>query len=191
VFLVGNPGFFLTAGYQDTESSPRFFPKSGANPADRLKDYWYAMQLTATRERQLCCHSSGSAEVYRFTWLRTFHHPVVISLEHDLKGRWLMHTKVSSGAGGYEPGILGLDLVRSMSSDSTRQLRDGLSVNSPFWNTESQNSSVGLDGAEWIIESKVGDNYHFVDRLSPSDGLIHDIGLQFLTLSGANFDPVY
>jgi hypothetical protein len=24
-----------------------------------------------------------------------------------------IHTKVSSGAGGYEPGILGLDLVRS------------------------------------------------------------------------------
>jgi len=102
-----------------------------------------------------------------------------------------MHTKVSSGAGGYEPGILGLDLVRSISSDYTRQLRDTMSVNSTFWNTEAEDSSVGFDGAEWIIESRVGDNYHFVDRRSPSYGLIHDIGLQFLALSGANFDPVY
>jgi len=191
VLLVANPGFFLTERYQDTENRPRFFPKPAKNPRDQLKDYWYAMYLTALRERPLCCNSSGSAEVYRFTWLRTFHHPVVISLEHDLKGRWLMHTKVSSGAGGYEPGILGLDLVRSMSSDYTRQLRDTMGVNSIFWNTEAQDSSVGFDGAEWIIESRVGDNYHFVDRWSPSYGLIHDIGLQFLALSGAKFDPVY
>jgi hypothetical protein len=189
--LVASPGFFLTERYQDTESRLRFFPKLADNPKDRLKDYWYAMYLTALRERPLCCNSSGSAEVYRFTWLRTFHHPVVIGLEHDLKGRWLMHTKVSSGAGGYEPGILGLDLVRSISSDDTRQLRDTLSVNSTFWNTEAQNSSVGFDGAEWIIESRVGDNYHFVDRWTPRNGLIHDIGLQFLALSGADFDPVY
>jgi len=191
VLLVANPGFFLTERYQDTENRPRFFPKPAKNPGDQLKDYWYAMYLTALRERPLCCNSSGAAEVYRFTWLRTFHHPVVISLEHDLKGRWLMHTKVSSGAGGYEPGILGLDLVRSMSSDYTRQLRDTMSVNSTFWNTAAQDSSVGLDGAEWIIESRVGDNYHFVDRWTPSNGLIQDIGLQFLALSGANFDPVY
>src|SRR3984957_11792076 len=191
VLLVANPGFFLTERYQDTENRPRFFPKPAKNPGDQLKDYWYAMYLTALKERPLCCNSSGSAEVYRFTWLRTFHHPVVISLEHDLKGRWLMHTKVSSGAGGYEPGILGLDLVRSMSSDYTRQLRDTMSVNSIFWNTEAQDSSVGFDGAEGIIESRVGDNYHFVDRWSPSYGLIHDIGLQFLALSGAKFDPVY
>jgi hypothetical protein len=191
VLLVANPGFFLTERYQDTENRPRFFPKPAENPGDQIKDYWYATYLTALRERPLGCNSSGSAEVYRFTWLRTFHHPVVISLEHDLKGRWLMHTKVSSGAGGYEPGILGLDLVRSMSSDYTRQLRDTMSVNSTFWNTAAQDSSVGFDGAEWIIESRVGDNYHSVGRWSPSYGLIHDIGLQFLALSGANFDPVY
>ena len=102
-----------------------------------------------------------------------------------------MHTKVSSGAGGYEPGILGLNLFRSMSSEDTRQLRDTMSVDSTFWATEAQDSSVGLDGAEWIVESRVGDNYHFVDRWTPSHGLIHDIGLQFLALSGAHFDPVY
>jgi hypothetical protein len=189
--LVASPGFFLTERYQDTENRLRFFPVPADNPKDQLKDYWYAMYLTALRERPLCCNSSGSAEVYRFTWLRTFHHPVVISLEHDLKGRWLMHTKVSNGAGGYEPGILGIDLVRSMSSDDTRQLRDTMSVDSTFWTTEAQGSSVGFDGAEWIIESRVGDNYHFVDRWTPSHGLIHDIGLQFLALSGAHFDPVY
>ena len=189
--LVASPGFFLTERYQDAENRLRFFPEPADNPKDQLKDDWYAMYLTALRERPLCCNSSGSAEVYRFTWLRTFHHPVVISLEHDLKGRWLMHTKVSSGAGGYEPGILGLDLVRSMSSDDTRPLRDTMSVDSTFWTTEAQDSSVGFDGAEWIIESRIGDNYHFVDRWTPRRGLIHDIGLQFLALSGAYFDPVY
>jgi hypothetical protein len=189
--LVASPGFFLTERYQDTENRLRFFPDQADNPRDQLRDYWYAMYLTALRERPLCCNSSGPAEVYRFTWLRTFHHPVVISLEDDLKGRWLMHTKVSSGAGGYEPGILGLDLVRSMSSEDTRQLRDTMSIDSTFWTTEAQDSSVGLDGAEWIIESRVGDNYHFVDRWTPSHGPIHDIGLQFLALSGAHFDPVY
>jgi hypothetical protein len=66
-----------------------------------------------------------------------------------------------------------------------------MSVNSTFWNTEAQDSSVGFDGVEWIIESRVGDNYHFVDRRSPSYGLIHDICLQFLALSGANLEPVY
>ena len=191
VLLVANPGFFLTEPYQDTENRPRFFPKPADNPGDQLKDYWYATYLTALGERPLCCNSSGSAEVYRFTWLRTFHHPVVISLQRDLKGTWLLHTKVSSGAGGYEPGLLGLDLVRSMSSDYTHQLRDAMSVNSTFWSTEAQDSSAGFDGAEWILESSVGDNYHFVDRRSPSYGVIHDIGLQFLALSGANFDPVY
>jgi hypothetical protein len=66
-----------------------------------------------------------------------------------------------------------------------------MSVNSAFWKTRTQDPSFGFDGAQWILESKVGDDYHFVDRWSPEDGLVHDIGLQFLAMSGANFGEVY
>jgi hypothetical protein len=55
--LVASPGFFLTERYQDTENRLRFFPEPADNPRDQLKDYWYAMYLTALKERSLCCNS--------------------------------------------------------------------------------------------------------------------------------------
>jgi hypothetical protein len=48
----------------------------------------------------------------------------------------------------------------------------------------------GKDGAQWIVEVLDGKNYHFVDRWS-AEGLIRELGMQFIDLSQHRLDPVY
>jgi hypothetical protein len=86
--------------------------------------------------------------------------------------------------------MLGLESRRALSVDDTRRIRDSMSVNSVFWNTLAD-PSAGFDGSQWILESKIGDDYHFVDRWTPREGAAHDMGLQFIAISGADFGEVY
>jgi hypothetical protein len=66
-----------------------------------------------------------------------------------------------------------------------------MAVGSAFWGTGIRDPRVGLDGAEWILEARIGQNYHFVNRWSPDDGLVHDIGMQFIQMSGGKFGEIY
>ena len=41
--------------------------------------------------------------IYRFTWLRSFHHPIAIRIEKT-ENEIMLYWKVGKGAGGYELG---------------------------------------------------------------------------------------
>ena len=41
-------------------------------------------------------------KIYRFTWLRSFHKPIVIGIE-NANDTITLYWKVTDGAGGYEP----------------------------------------------------------------------------------------
>lgn len=173
----------------------RYFPApphSKNGRSDSFTEQWYSAQLKALGEPSLCCRDIAARHVYRFTWLRTFHRPVAIRLEENLAGKWTIHTKITSGAGGYDPGKLIVDESRAVSSGEIAPLAKLFGSGSSFWALPSADEDGGgLDGSRWIVEVRHGSRYHFVDRWTPSNGEVHDLGLVFMKLSKADFGKVY
>jgi len=149
---------------------------------------WYASHLNALEEPVLS--DTLPAKVFRFTWLRTFHKPIVIGLENS-NDSIILYWKVCDGAGGYEPG----KIIENKSKVLTiKEWTDFVSsINSiNFWNLPTtQSGIVGTDGAQWILEGKELGKYHVVDRWS--GGKIENVCLKLLELTDLKIkqDDIY
>jgi len=110
----------------------------------------------------------GDKEIYRFTWLRTFNHPVSIRLEKQ-NNVVRLFSKVCNGAGGYEPGKIMFDT----SFDLTEKEVDAISTRlatANFWSLQTdKRDENGMDGSEWLIEVFKNNNYHMVVRWTPEE----------------------
>ena len=141
---------------------------------------WYSAQLCALEEPLLYRYKDTIA--YRFTWLRTFHHPIAIRIEnyHNTYG---LYWKVASGAGGYEPGSIIIDRKRELTKEEW--LRFTHLINScNFWDMPYKNQRMGTDGAEWIMEGIEQGNYHVAERWSPEKSAYKECCLYLLKLTG-------
>lgn len=151
-----------------TDSTTLYFPSRSHEDSvglDAFVNKCYSNQLFGLREPVLISDSCSS-EIYRFTWLRTFDHPVSVRIEksHDSV---LIAWKECDGAGGYEPGQLIRDEDKSLSLNEwntfTAMLR-----RCDFWNLPTEETRMQIDGAQWILEGKTNGKYHLVERNSPS-----------------------
>ncbi len=165
-----------------------YFPKDALsdNPrSDLFRSDWYSKDLKALQEPSLLQFAKNqSLESYRFVWLRTFHHPVVVRLDLASDGTGQLTTKVSSGAGGYDPG----HIVENKSRPVTREEAEKFLARvkqEQFWELPSRETpaTVGCDGSQWIIEGVTGGKYHVIDRWTPRKGPVRDLGLVFLKLA--------
>jgi len=121
---------------------------------DDFKRGWFSSHLQAAKEEPLV--PIHPTETHRFIWLRSFHHPVVIRAHCDSTCN--LTTKVLSGAGGYGPGAIAQYDERTLDNEEERTLRDSLSA-AKLWDGQPETDVIGLDGAQWIFESRVGDRY--------------------------------
>ena len=124
------------------------------------------------QESSLFQETGDDIETYRFTWLRTFHNPVVIriSRQHDTFSILL---KLCDGNGGFEPGNLVVNLTRAIPRQDWEIFQGHLNT-IDFWAMEPRDDSViGLDGAEWLLEGKKDGRYRLITRLSPRSRNIH------------------
>ena len=112
-------------------------------------------------------------ESYRFLWLRTFHKPIAVRV-WSADSRYYLVVKELSGQGGYEPGRIIVSRLRSLSEAEWNNLR-GLLSQISFWNLPTEEPrvqnpdgsvTVGLDGAQWIIEGLREGKYHVTDHWS-------------------------
>lgn len=130
------------------------------------------------------------ARVFRFTWLRSFHHPIVIALENN-NDTVTLYWKVSDGAGGYEPGKIIENKSKTLTIKEWNDFVTSIdSIN--FWNLPTTQSGIlGTDGARWILEGKEPGKYHVVDRWS--GGEIESVCLKLLKLTDLkiNQDDIY
>jgi len=149
---------------------------------------WYESHLNALDEPVLS--DSLPAKVFRFTWLRTFHNPVVIGLE-NINDSVTLYWKVCDGAGGYDPGIIIDNKSKALTIKEWKDFVE--SVNSiNFWNLPTTQSGIlGTDGAQWILEGKELGKYHVVDRWS--GGTIEKVCLKLLELTDLKIkqDEIY
>ena len=149
---------------------------------DSFRSNWYSKHLKALDEPSLFRKSKGSsAESYRFVWLRTFDHPVVVRVDIQADGGAALTTKVSNGAGGYEPGKLVENTSRPLTKRQTEKFLATIQ-RLQFWElpTHETPETAGCDGSQWIIEGIKDGKYHVVDRWTPAKGAVHDLGLTFV-----------
>jgi hypothetical protein len=167
-----------------TASGVEYFPPLAFsdNPGmdGRIRE-WYSRQLKALDEPSLWEFSKTSTgQAYRFLWLRSFHHPVAVRLNVREDGTGLLTVKEADGAGGYEPGKLVVNRTMEISKQRM-QLFLGKMADLDYWNLptreEKWKSAMQCDGAEWVLEGVRGAKYKVVERRSPGDGPVRELGL--------------
>ena len=134
--------------------------------------------------------SDPGQHVYRLTWLRTFHHPMVFRLDIAPDGTAELHVKVTSGAGGYRPGWRIVNKTIPVTSIQTDTILAGLEQ-IKFWTMTSHLESTGLDGAQWIVEGVKDAHYHVVDRWTPGGTAFQFWALSLMELGGVDLEPIY
>jgi hypothetical protein len=169
--VIGSAGDYFPVGVLGDSSSQH-----------RFRSDWYSKHLTAMREPSLWDVSGqdSAMEVYRFLWLRSFHHPISVRLTVRHDGTGLLTSKETDGKGGYDPGKLIRNVTATLSREQTDWFRDR-AEGSGLWKLPTKQpeaaGTVGLDGAQWIIETRKGGRYHIVDRWSPpADDPVHALG---------------
>jgi hypothetical protein len=175
-------------GCPPVEASEYFFPAGVLEPSRSDLDVFvrasYSKHLRVMGEPSLSCGPTAGGDTYRFVWLRTFHRPIAVRVNHDSNGTRLVAVELT-GLGGYDPGSIAARVEKSLSETDWRLLTAALS-NTSFWSmpTRPAKPTLGADGSQWIMEGRRGGEYHIVDRWTPREGLYRDAGLSFLKLAG-------
>lgn len=175
----------LTSGYYPVGA---FDPSDGR--ADQFDREWFSAHLTAMGESPITCNNAATE--YRFLWLRTFHHPVVIRATIADRQATL-HAVELDGKGGYEPGQVLRQVKRSLSITEVQTLEQVV-ANSNLRQTPSVERAAMLrtDGARWVLEIRDRTGYRVLNRQSPASGAIRDFGMHLLSLTGwSSIGPVY
>ena len=128
---------------------------------------WYSGQLFALKEPIIFSNETQD-EIYRFTWLRTFHNPIAIRIEKQ-DGNYTLYWKLANGAGGYDPGELEINKQKTLDKKIWEEFISKLN-GADFWNLGVVHNENGKDGSQWILEGKSTNKYHVVDRWSPGKG---------------------
>lgn len=185
----------LSYDYPDDTSNGRFFPKGvlGENEeADKFTYEWYSKHLIALEEPSLFQARKQKGIIsYRFLYLRTFHNPISIRIELDKERKTgTLIYKKTDGKGGYRAGYIEDFKVIKLNENDIKKLLNTFET-AYFWRQPIKIKDYGLDGAQWIIEGVDNGRYHLVDRWSPEDGNIYELGILFIELSGIKPDKIY
>jgi len=133
--------------------------RNGAGLTTRLTD----LEEKGLYEQELV----QGEEVYRFTWLRSFHHPIVVRIERNADEKVKIYWKVGKGAGGYAPeGIKksGKKKLGIEEWDKLISLLDELRFDAlPNYSYQPM-----TDGASWTLEKKTFEGHKVHDTNDPS-----------------------
>lgn len=160
-----------------------FFPKlmlDSKEWSDDFRNNWYGKHLKSMNEPLVANTENKGKEVYRFLWLRTFHHPIAIRVERT-NGEISLFAKEDRGAGGYEPRGIIKDYKRQITEDEWCKFLS-LVDESDYWRL-GEEESAGFDGARWVLEGVKEGRYHLVDRWTPQSGKYREACLYLLKLS--------
>ena len=158
---------------------------------ETLMNEWYGKHLRAMDEQTLIKGHAPDLEVYRFLWLRTFHHPIVVRVEKNPFGATLV-MKETDGAGGYGAGKI-IDMRQIGLTEKEWCYFSYLLEEADFWNESLElDGQGGFDGAQWILEGARENHYTAVDRWSPRAGesTIREACIYLLQLSRIDVDKL-
>jgi hypothetical protein len=168
---------------------------------DDLEEGWYTAYWRAAEEPSLYLASRHPSSPYahsiRFTWLRSFHAPMMVRMDTLSDGRLLMTATKLAGAGGYSAEAPSARIVRLLTSGEQRALEATLSSTTILDQPPVDDSYGGLDGSRWIMEGSSPGEYRYINRWSPGEHAptnyqkMREAGLFMLGLTGWSLEPVY
>ncbi|TPW05510.1 MAG: hypothetical protein FD125_711 [bacterium] len=159
---------------------------------DSFEADWYGEALRGFDEPSLYRASlvpEASGRTLRFTWLRSFHDPIFVRIDWFADGG----AQLTAGqrAKGRREGSQTRRVSRRLTPDELQEL-DAVLIRSALADQPPKFCDVGTDGARWIIESvEPSTGYIYVNRWTPEDGPVRDIGLHMVGLTGWQIARVY
>lgn len=161
---------------------------------DEVESEWFGSHLQAAQETSLSQRPSTQGpqptRTIRFTWLRSFHAPVVIRIDEASNGGLQLTAKLLSGYGGYGPGRIVRRIERPLTNPEAAALKAKL-ARIDLFDLTPVGCGGGVDGSEWILEASDATRYHLARRWSPQGGPVHDVGALLLADTGWKLDPIY
>ena len=133
--------------------------------------------------------------VFRALWLRSFHNPVSVRLVDD-HGTYSVITSEVAMHGDSVTGVVrrdSLPLPREAWDLLQRRLAIEQFFNRSYWRM-TKPKSMGLDGANWILEGLKDGKYQYIDWWSPDEregreGLFRRLFLEILSMGTVCVPP--
>lgn len=185
--------FVPAAACPDRPAVECYFPKQVVpyNDAfDGSRRDWYATHLSAMEEPSLLAQGREERAL-RFLWLRSFHRPVAVRVS-DSSGAMRLTAVELDGFGGGRPGKAARRIDRALSDEEVQEFHQLVSAAS-VWSAPVKQETQGRDGAQWVFEVVNGDRYRLVERWSPENDPMRDLGIGLLELTEWEFrqDDLY
>lgn len=184
------PSFSRTRWVCQWSDGDRYYENTISDlEAEWYPSHWRSAQEPSLYEASLIpAHSHAGS--YRFTWLRTFDAPVIVRVDEGVDGSMRLTAKQLGGTGGYGPGGIQKQVARNLANDERDRLKQVLSGAAVF-SLPAVGCDRMTDGARWIVEADEAGQYRYVNRHSPENGPVREVGLAFLGLTGWKFARVY
>jgi hypothetical protein len=151
---------------------------------DTSLNKWYSKDLLGMKEPNIYI-SKDDDEIYRFTWLRSFHNPIAIRFEKH-NNNYTLYTKELLDYQGYIPNAIKVNKEEEMTFEEWEKFKSKIEY-IDFWKTAVNDPFPRpFDGAEWIMEGFSKNKYHFIVRTSPADKDYRDCCKYLLSLTRLN-----
>ena len=134
------------------ENTEYFLLRDSLEKNDEFRRGRYSRILLLTGEPSLSCGMPIADESYRFTWLLTNGPPTTIRITRTGQ-KTTMHSRILSGAAGYNPGILAQSADVGLTIEEWERLNATIQ-SSEFWKLSPWEEVNGADGSRWIIEGQ-------------------------------------
>lgn len=194
------------------DSLSYYFPSVLNDTIDRgdpdfqdFKQKWYSSSLYSFKEPVLYSKSDAQT-IYRLLWLRSFHQPVCFTMKQyngeyffnaktlDKQPSFYLTINTSRDETGQEINdttgkadrlaFIIFDSIKILTKSEWKQIEKYLDEFN-FWEgpAPDPNDQHSTDGANWIIEARKGNRYHFIDRRN-DNGELNNFGKYLIKLSG-------
>jgi hypothetical protein len=155
-------------------------PSAPGSDIDRLLLNWYSRGLRRMNEPTLTCRTIVG-ETYRILVVPTYGSTTIVRVNVVKNASSVTVAKVA-GNGGFSIGGLFYWSNRAIGRQIAADVSTAFDSNA-FWSLPTRDDrEYGRDGFHWIIEARVGQRYNVVDRWSPKQGPVHELGQLLLKL---------
>lgn len=203
---IGTNGEFesITDAAKHYQIDPRIFKEDVQTHCDSFVLGWFSYILYKMDEPILYNYYLGG-EIYRFTWIRSFHRPVVISIKKNKKALCIS-TKMLARQPDLSKEMdeqTGREIMKNnnipFAVNKSRRMTLGefsnftsiLSKNNIFSENYRDEQNGGTDGSEWIFEMQNKNGDYFMYRWSPKPSTLRNIGEFLIKHSSLVNEEVY
>jgi len=158
--------------------------KSNTNKISPINAYFSKMLYDF--HEPLLYNYNDSAEIYRFTWLRTSNKPVLIKISKRGKKITLNFKSLSSNT-RYLHSVMVSDTTLVLTQKQWNHFKK-LINKAGFWNLMAKTKDIGADGSYWGLEGVTIDYYQCVLRWSPKNDKFSKCCRYLISLSNHNFE---